>query len=263
MTELHLVEQFQTDPEAAYRELLERYSPVLLRMIRHFMEDDDEVMEVYAGICERFRASDFQVLRRYRPEGELTSWLAVVVANACRDRFRKKKASSMPMSVIEKLNTLERLVFTYHYQEHLPHEDIAEIVSRRHRMPCTALEVVQAIARINELLSTRKRWLLLSALRSNQGTVSIDELSEYGFQPSVDAKVDAFDEALQHRALLDRLQGCLDRLDPEDQLLIHFRYEHDRSAPQITRIMHFENHKQVYTRLRTIVNRLRRCMESK
>jgi hypothetical protein len=31
--------------------------------------------------------------------GELTPWLSVVVANACRDRFRKLRATSVPKSV--------------------------------------------------------------------------------------------------------------------------------------------------------------------
>ena len=57
MSDLELIEQFQTDPEEAYLELLERYTPVLLRMIRTFMKDVDEMMEVYTGICERLCAN--------------------------------------------------------------------------------------------------------------------------------------------------------------------------------------------------------------
>ncbi len=261
MSDLDLVERFKEDPEAAYRELLEQYTPALLRMIRCFMRDPDEVMEVYTGICERLCAHDYQALRRFRSDGELTPWLSVVVANACRDRFRKKKASSVPRSVLTQLDERERLVFKYHYQEHLPHEDIAEIISRRHRIPYTALEVVRAIAKINDLLSTRKRWLLLSALSANRPTLSIDELGESGFEPSVEDDAAAFEEALQNRALVDRLAEALGQLDPEDQLLVMLRYEHDHSAPQIARLMHYDNHKYVYTRLRTVVNRLRRYME--
>ncbi len=261
MSDLDLVERFKIDPEAAYRELLEQYTPVLLRMIRCIMKKDaDEVMEVYTGICERLCAHDYQALRRFRSDGELTPWLSVVVANACRDRFRKRKASSVPQSVLAQLDDRERLVFKYHYQEHLPHEDIAEIISRRHRVPYTALEVVRAIAKINDLLSTRKRWLLLSALSVNRPPLSIEELGESGYEPSVEDDEAAFEEAMQHRAQVDRLTDALHQLDPEDQLLVLLRFEHDRSAPQIAKIMHFDDHKYVYTRLRTVVKRLRRFM---
>lgn len=260
MSDLELIERFKSDPEAAYLELLERYTPVLLRMIRCFMKDVDEVMEVYAGICERLCANQYQALRRFRSEGELTPWLSVVVANACRDRFRKNRASSVPRSVIAQLNEREKLVFKYHYQEHLPHEDIAEIISRRHRVPFTALETVRAIAKINDLLSTRKRWLLLAALSANRPNLSIDELRESGFQPASEDDFDSFDESLHHRDLIERLNTALKQLDTDDQLLLLLRFEHNRSAPQIAKIMGYDTHKYVYTRLRTIVKRLRRFM---
>ena len=259
MRDLELIQRFKTDPEAAYLELLERYTPVLLRMIRHFMQEDaDEVMEVYTGICERLCANRYQALRRFRSGGELTPWLSVVVANACRDRFRKKKALSVPKSVLVQLDECERLVFKYYYQEHLAHEDISEIISRRHRVPYTALEVVRAIGKINDLLTANKRWSLLSALRANRPFLSLDELKESGFQPSVYTNIDDFDELMRRQDVLDRLNNALQQLDVEDKLLVLLRFEHGRSATQIARIMQYNDHKYVYSRLRTIVKRLKK-----
>lgn len=260
MNEPDLVELFRSDPERAYLALLERYTPMLLRMIRTFMNDADEVMEVYTAICERLTAHDYRALRRFNIDGELAPWLSVVVANACRDRFRKQRASSTPRSVLEQLDERERLVFKYHFQEHLAHEDIAEIITLRHRVACNALEVVEAIGRINELLSTRKRWHLLAALRANRPPLSIEELREVGIQPRSDDRPDDLIEALFHQDRIDRLNDALARLDPEDQMLVLLRYEHGRTAPQIARIMGYDNHKHVYTRLRTVVHRLRRLM---
>jgi DNA-directed RNA polymerase specialized sigma subunit len=183
------------------------------------------------------------------------------VANACRDRFRKNKAASVPRSVIKQLDDRERLVFKYYYQERLPHEDIAEIISRRHRVPYTALEVVRAIGKINDLLSTRKRWLLLSALRANMATLSIDEMRErMGYELGQDARADSFDQAMQEDALLQRLNQALDQLSPDDRMLIHLRFDHDRSAPQIGQLVKYDDHRYVYTRLRTIIQQLRRHM---
>ena len=260
MNDLELIERFKTDPETAYLELLERYTSVLLRMIRCFMKDEDEVMEVYAGVCERLCANHYQALRRFQSDGQLTPWFSVVVANACRDRFRKNRALSVPQSVITQLTEREKLVFKYHYQEHLPHEDIAEIISRRHRVPVTALEIVRAIAKINDLLSIRKRWLLLAALSANRPSLSIDEMRESGYQLSVEDDFDAFDETMHHRERVERLNDALTQLDTEDQLLLLLRFEHNRSAPQIAKIMGFNKNKYVYTRLRTIAKRMRRLM---
>ncbi len=255
-----LIERFKEDPEGAYAELLERFTPVILRMIRRFMSDPDEVMEVYTAICERLMANNFLALRRFRINSELAPWLSVVVANACRDRFRKRRMVSAPQSVISKLNERERLIFKYYYQDNLPHEDIAELVSSKHGHPSTPLDVVRAIEKINDLLTVNKRWHLLTALNINRSFLSIEDLREMGFQPSSGEGYDHLDRALSNRDQVSQLNEALEQLDQEDQLLVLLRYEHGMKAQQIAQVMRYENHKYVYTRLRTIVNRLRRQM---
>lgn len=240
--------------------LLERFTPVLLRMIRRFMRDPDEVMEVYTSICERLRANDYQALVRFRTNSDLMPWLSVVAANACRDRLRKRRVTSVPRSVLSKLNAFEQLVFKYYYWQRLPHEDIAEIVNSKHGTPCTALEVIQAISKINDLLTINKRWLLLVALNANRPALSIDELAESGVHPALADGAGDLDEAFRHREQIDRLSEAMGQLENEDQLLVLLRFEHGMTAPQIADVMHFENHKYVYTRLRTVISRLRRIL---
>lgn len=255
-----LIDRFRDDPEGAYVALLERFTPVLLRMIRRFMRDPDEVMEVYTSICERLRANNYQALVRFRTNSDLMPWLSVVAANACRDRLRKRRVTSVPRSVLAKLNPFEQLVFKYYYWQRLPHEDISEIVNSKHSTPCTALDVIQAISKINDLLTINKRWLLLVALNANRPALSIDELAENGFHPAVTDGMGDIDEAFRHREQIDRLSDAMGQLEHEDQLLVLLRFEHGMTAPQIADVMHFENHKYVYTRLRTVITRLRRIL---
>ena len=254
-----IIERFKKDPEGAYAELLELYSPILLRMIRRFMKDPDDVMEVYTAIAERLRANDFQALRSFRINNELAPWLSVVVANACRDRFRKQRMVSAPQSVISRLDEREKLVFKYYYQDNMPFADIAELVSGKHAIPCSRVDVKHAVDRINDLLTVNKRWHLLTALNSNRRFLSIEDLREAGFQPSSGAS-GSDDAGMGGKELLAELNAAISQLDEEDQLLLLLRYEHGMRAQQIARVMRYENHKYVYTRLRTIVNRLRREM---
>jgi DNA-directed RNA polymerase specialized sigma24 family protein len=256
-----LIQRFKTDPEGGYQELLARYTPVLLRMIRRFLKDPDDIMETYTAICERLRSSDFQALRNFRINSELTPWLSVVAANACRDRFRKQRMVSAPQSVISKLTDRQKHVFKYYYQEQLPHDDIAELLKSKHRIPCTPSQVSSDIQQINELLSVNKRWHLLAALRANRPMVSFDDLAEMGIQP-----VDKSTLLENHGDGVDEdnvahLQRAIGSLDAEDQLLIQLRYEQGMRANQIATVMKFDNQKYVYTRLRTIMNRLRRQMD--
>jgi len=255
-----LIDRFEYDPEGAFTELLDRYTPELVRMIRRHVRDTDDVMEVYTAICERLSANDYQSLRRFRKDGALLPWLGVVAANAARDLFRKRRATSIPKSVLAKLDEKEQWIFRYHYMERMPHEDIAEIVSGKHGLPCTALEVVRAIGKINDLLSIKKRWLLLCALNANRPPLSIDELSEIGYHPAAPDDFAALEEALRERNRIERLTQALKTLSSNDQLMVMLRFEQGMSAIEIAKVMRLESHKYVYTRLRTIIARLRKQM---
>ncbi len=251
-----LIERFEQDPEGAYAELLERFTPVMLRMIRRFMSDADEVMEVYTSICERFRSNNFQALRRIRLNSELAPWLSVVVANACRDRYRKRRMTSAPQTVLDKLDEREKLVFKYYYQDSLPHDEIAELIKGKHGESCTSLDVVHAIEKINDLLTASKRWHLIAALNVNQKFLSIEDMSEKGYAPAATNTSGVKDE--DDEFLVGRLNEAIKHLDEEDQLLVLLRFEHGMRAQQIAQVMRYENHKYVYTRLRTVLSRLRR-----
>jgi DNA-directed RNA polymerase specialized sigma24 family protein len=255
-----LIERFGYDPSGAFTELLNRYTPELIRMIRRHVRDTDDVMEVYTTICERLRANDYQSLRRFKTDGALLPWLSVVAANASRDLFRKKRAASMPKSVLTKLDQKEQFIFRYHYHERMPHEDIAEVVSGKHGLPCTALEVVRAIGKINELLSIKKRWLLLCALNANRPALSIDELGETGYHPTAPDDGAGIEDALRERDRIQNLTVALKSLSSDDQLMVMLRFEQGMSAIQIADIMRLESHKYVYTRLRTIMFKLRKLI---
>ena len=259
-TDTRLIERFQEDPEGAYDELLQQFTPMMLHVIGRFMHDQDETMEVYTSICERLRAEDFRALRRFQVGSELKPWLSVVVANACRDRFRKQRTTSMPKTVLKKLDEREKLVFRYYFQERLAHEDISEIITYRHNLPCRPIEVLRAVEKINGLLSIKKRWLLLSALNANRANLSIDELREVGLYPAVARSAEEIDEALRHEEVVKRLNKALEQLSTEDQLLVMLCYEQGMSARQIAKVMDYENHKYVYTRLRTVISQLRRLL---
>ena len=259
MTDSELISRFKRDPETAYSHLLERYTRVILRMIRRFMYDEDEVMEVYTSVCERLRARDFHALRRFRINKELTPWLSVVVANACRDRFRKRRAVSVPQSVLSRLNKLEKLTFRYYFQDQLRQDEIAEMLAGKHGLACSTYDVTLAIDKINGLLSVNKRWHLLNAIHQNMSMLSVEDLRNMGFEAAIhDGPGPLVADVDEER--LRRLEDALARLSSEDQLLVLLRFEHSLKASQIADAMGYENHKYVYTRLRTVTSQLRRMV---
>ena len=165
---------------------------------------------------------------------------------------------SVPKSVINRLNKQEKLIFKYYYQDRVQQSEIPETIEGRHDIPCSSIDVARAIERIDQMLSVNKRWHLLAALGANRPVLSLDDSSESGGTILDQLMADSDDPGPNAPERITLLNRAIDNLDPEDQLLVLLRFEHEMRAHDIAKVMQFENHRYVYTRLRTIVNRLRR-----
>ncbi len=55
----------QGRPEAAWDLLITRYRRLIFAAIRHYAQDYDDVMDVFARVCEALREDDLRRLRTY------------------------------------------------------------------------------------------------------------------------------------------------------------------------------------------------------
>src|SRR2546428_8323309 len=84
------------DLEAAWDLFLDRHQRLILGTVRHYVQDYDDVMDVYARVCESLRAERLSRLRRYaeKPAGSHTAlfshWLVAVLRNLIIDWFRQR-----------------------------------------------------------------------------------------------------------------------------------------------------------------------------
>ncbi len=254
--EERLIDTFASDPESAYRTLLDRYSSVLLRMIRRFFHDQDDVMDLYTVVCERMRAQDYRALRSFRRGSDLLPWLSVVVANASRDRLRQKRVASIPRHVLARLDERTRLVYRHHVAGHLAPEDAADVITRG-GVPCTALDVVEELQRLHRLLRAGTQHRLLRHLDPREA-VSLDALIERGLdQPDSAADLD---DAISGASSLARLNAILATFTTDDRLIVSLRFEQELTVPEIADLVGAESPARIYTRLRTLLARLRRAL---
>ncbi len=258
--EIRLAQQFTTDPAGGYRALLDRYSPAMLRMVRRFFRDQDEVMEVYTSVCERLQAQDYAALKRFTAGSAVMPWLSVVVANAARDRMRRTRPPSIPDGLRGKLSALEQVAYRYHYRQRMTEEEIAEAASYRLGTPVTPRDVQLALERIRALLGETRRWRLLDLIALRSRAVSLDTLIEMGLE-SGDWVGEAPPLPIERKEELRLLAEAVEAMEPEDQLLLQLRFEQDLSAPQIAEIMGYPKYSYVYTRLRTVLERMRKLLD--
>src|SRR5687768_6572608 len=87
------------DSTAAWDAFIHRYQRLIIATIRHVARDHDDVMDVFARVCEALRADDLARLRRFddAPEqrrARFSTWLVAVVHNITIDWIRARDGRS-------------------------------------------------------------------------------------------------------------------------------------------------------------------------
>jgi RNA polymerase sigma-70 factor (ECF subfamily) len=99
--EAGLVQALQAGDQAAYAELVERYSPTIYNLALRMMNDREEAEEV---LQETF-LSAFRAVGRFEGRSQLGTWLYRIAYNAALMRLRKRQAPTT--SLDEPLETEE------------------------------------------------------------------------------------------------------------------------------------------------------------
>src|SRR5438034_463080 len=81
-------------PDAAWDAFVDRYRRLIFAAIRHYAQDYDDVMDVFARVCEALREDDLRRLRTYvaQPDhrARFSTWLVTVVRHVTVDWFRHR-----------------------------------------------------------------------------------------------------------------------------------------------------------------------------
>lgn len=106
------------DSLAAWDEFLRRYRRLLFAAIRRSTTDPDDVMDVFAYLCEALRADDLARLRKYPDDGtaraRFPTWLVTVVHHLAVDWFRQRHGREQavaPAFLTLRQQAIYRLVF--------------------------------------------------------------------------------------------------------------------------------------------------------
>ena len=149
-TDEELMEAYVGGDDAAFRALFERYAPILLRLTRRHLRDDELAQEIVQQTFFRLHGArnDFRLGSKLRP------WVMTIAMNLVREHWRRKKrrkvsdlevdtqaapeADFMPIELrqratllhgaLEQLPNSQREVIELHWFQERPYAEIAEIV---------------------------------------------------------------------------------------------------------------------------------------
>lgn len=236
------------NPDAAWDRFLERYHRLIFAAIRHYAHDHDDVMDVFARVCEALRDDELRRLRDYVAQphhhARFSTWLVTVVRHLTIDWFRHREGRRRLSSVVAALPPLQQRIYEYVFLDRRGHLEAFELLRSRESPALTLKEYFAALrATYRAVANGRQRGLLREL-----GRPAPPDAEAEGEWPADAA------EALDARTVLARALGTL---PDEDRVAIELHVVEELPAADVARLLGLPNAKAVYNRVYRALEALR------
>lgn len=236
-------------PEEAWDLFIERYRRIIFGAIGHYVADPDDVMDVFARVCEALRENDFARLRRCAaradPGRPLSTWLVVVVNNLTIDWLRHRDGRPRPPAVAAALPPLRRRIFEYVFLEQRPHVEAYELLRSRDGASLSFGEFLK------ELRETSRATADFRPARAAErlATAVIPDTEFSSDDPTIVAERHAMIAAL------------LETLSPEDRLAVQLYVVDGMPAKQVAIALGYPGVKTIFNRVYRALAAMRARLE--
>jgi RNA polymerase sigma factor (sigma-70 family) len=250
MDELWIAPLLAGRHDAAWDAFIARYRRVIFSAIRHYAQDYDDVMEIFARVCEALREDDFRRLRAYASEqvhrARFSTWLVTVVRNLTIDWFRHRDGRRRLPVLAQSLPPIQRRIFEHIFLEQRSHVESYELIRTRDE-PTMTFRMFQAELRaVYQAASKGRRGVLLPEL--SQAPPPETEIADREPEDTVE------------RAAL--MEEGLASLTPEDRVAVELYVMENLPAEDVARIVGLPNAKAVYNRVYRALSDLREWLEA-
>jgi RNA polymerase sigma factor (sigma-70 family) len=244
-----MVELRRDNSDAAWDLFVASYRRVIFAAIHHYARDPDDVMDIFASVCEALRRDDLYRLRRYAEQphhsAQVSTWLVTVVRHLTVDWFRHRDGRRHLSLITEGLTPLQQRIFAHVYVDRQPH--------------LAAYELLRA-----EIGPELTFGQFLIELRATRHAVTAGGhghlLRGTGVQPPGESSVQApkTGETAERRAVLD---DAVRSLDTGDRRAVDLYVIDERSASTVATMLGLPNAKAVYNRVYRALSVLRERLE--
>jgi RNA polymerase sigma factor (sigma-70 family) len=236
--------------DAAWREFLERYSPLMLHLAQQYETDRERALDCFVYVTGALSDDGFRRLLKYRPDGpaQFRTWLSTVVANLCIDWRRHQRGRFRPVQVIAGLPALDQLVYRCLYVRGMTRDETLRALQVRFP-EVTVQQLAEISARLFSSLTSRQRWQLSVRMA---GSVSLSkpplpDAEESAYQPEDPAP--GPDLLAQNDQDHSRLEAALARLPSQQRLLIRLRYQQDLTLAEVARLAGLSDTNQAHRQI--------------
>lgn len=231
-------------PDSAWDLFLGRYRRLIFAAIRHYAQDYDDVMDVFARVCEALREDDLRRLRAYARQpthrARFSTWLVTVVRHLTIDWFRSRDGRRRVSAVAERLPPLQRLIFEHVFLNRRSHVEAYELIRGAEVPELTFGQYLAELRATYRTVTDGRRGQLLRELGP-------------GLPPPVEAEL----EAPVPPADREFLKQALAALGPEDRVAVELYVQDELPAAVVAKIVGLPNAKAVYNRVYRALAELR------
>jgi RNA polymerase sigma factor (sigma-70 family) len=221
------------DSGAAWAAFIERYSPVIMRVLRQFEFEQERQDDCFLHLCEKLCENNFQRLLKFNTNGpaRFDTWLGSVLYNLCVDWHRKEYGRAVMLPAISALPMFDQAVYRLYFERAMDRESCRRAL--REEFPgLTAGQLSDSISRVHQLLTPRQRWRIAMGYHGRAAAFASDRNVHYLAHPEEGPESKASRE--QRRRLV---QDALMTLAPTQRLLVQLRYEQGLTLKKIAELM--------------------------
>jgi RNA polymerase sigma factor (sigma-70 family) len=226
------------DPDGAWDLFVECYRRLIFAAIRHYTTEHDEMMDVFAQVCESLRADDLARLRRYLAQRDhrarFSTWLVTVVRNLTVDWFRHRDGRQRLSAIVVNLPPLQQRIFECVFADGQSHVETYELLVGTQDPGWSFSAFLRELRGTYRAVAARRKGPLMAEL--------------WGPAPPPEEEPLAAD-AVSRAEQAVRVTEALDALPPEDRVAIQMFVVDDVPAADVARVLGLPNAKAVYNRV--------------
>jgi DNA-directed RNA polymerase specialized sigma24 family protein len=221
--------------EVAWDAFLSRYRRLVFASIRHYTQDYDEGMDLFAHVCEKLRADGMARLRlRAETPGRarFSTWLVVVVRHLTVDWFRHRDGRRRLSALAQGLPPHRRRIFELVFVERRSHVEAYELLRAGETGELSFHAFLGDLREIYRTVTAGRRGRLVW---------------ELSLPPAAEESEPASPVELAERQ--ERLQAALAELPPEDRVALELYLVQELPAQRVAAMLGLPNAKAVYNRV--------------
>ncbi len=219
--------------DAAWDLFLDQYRRLIFKAIRHYAQDYDDVMDVFAHVCESLRDAELKRLRSYfdraSHSARLSTWLVTVVRHLTVDWFRHRDGRRRLSTVAAQLPPLRRRVFEFLFINRRSHVEAYELLKSAEGLDLTFGQFLAEVSATYRAVASGRRGRILRELG--------------GPVPQVE---DVEDEQVGASERRDELEEALSCLSAEERVAVELFVVEEMPADAVAKVVGWPNAKAVY-----------------